>query len=383
MKKVWFSVAAVVVVLILFALLRPAASQAVRADVIGMPVVTGDFQRAEGPRDFSFPLDHGPHPDFQTEWWYYTGNLRTEDGRPLGYQLTFFRRAIVSPAERAPRPSTWATEQVYMAHFAVSEIDRNQFRYSERLERGAAGLAGARGEPLYSVWLADWSVEQVSTNQYHLQAAQEGVTLDLWLNDYQGPVLQGEQGYSAKGPEPGNASYYVSQPRLETSGTVTLEGQSQRVDGLSWMDHEFSTSALAPDQVGWDWFALQLEDGSALMVYTLQRSDGRLDSYSQGTVIYADGRTRRLTQEDFQVEVTRQWRSPHSGGVYPAGWVVQVPSEGLTLRIRPRVADQELNASFIYWEGAVSVEGSRDGEVVSGAGYVELTGYAQSMQGQF
>lgn len=383
MKKVWLGVAGVLVALALFALLRPSASQAVKADVISIPVVEGNFQRAEGPRDFSFPLDHGPHPDFQTEWWYYTGNLQTEDGRSFGYQLTFFRRAIVSPSERSPRASTWATEQVYMAHFAVSEIERNQFRYSERLERGAAGLAGARGEPLYRVWLGAWSVEQVSANQYHLQAAQEGVALDLWLTDYLGPILQGEQGYSPKGPEPGNASYYISQPRLETSGTVTLEGQPQRVGGLSWMDHEFSTSALAPDQVGWDWFALQLADGSALMVYTLRHSDGRLDPYSRGMVIYADGRTRRLTQEDFQVKVTQQWRSPHSGGVYPAGWELQVPSEGMTLRIRPRMADQELNASFIYWEGAVSVEGSRDGEVVSGAGYVELTGYAQSMQGQF
>lgn len=384
MKKVWLIAAAGLAALAWFALLSPPAPAQVKAGVTGIfPGAEGQFQRAEGVRAFAFPRDHGPHPDFQTEWWYYTGNLRTQDGRQLGYQLTFFRRAVVAPQERQERASAWATEQVYMAHFAVSEIDRGRFRYSERLERGAAGLAGAVGEPLYRVWLGDWSVEQVDVDQYQLHAAQDGVILDLLLSDRKDAVLQGEQGYSQKGPEPGNASYYISQTRLETSGEVTLDGQPLQVDGLSWMDHEFSTSALGPEQVGWDWFALQLDDGSEIMVFTLRRADGSPDPYSQGAVIYPDGSIRRLKRDDFQVSVTREWHSPHSGGVYPAGWTLQVPVEGLTLHIRPKMTDQELNGMFIYWEGAVAVEGRRGEAAVSGSGYVELTGYAQSMQSRF
>ncbi|HZW03282.1 MAG TPA: lipocalin family protein, partial [Anaerolineaceae bacterium] len=198
-----------------------------------------------------------------------------------------------------------------------------------------------------------------------------------------GPVLQGDEGYSLKGAEPGNASYYISQTRLETSGTVTVGGSDHAVRGASWMDHEYSTSALGPGLVGWDWFSIQLDDETELMLFTLRREDGEIDPFSSGTVISADGSTRPLDRDDFAVTVTATWRSPHSGAEYPAGWRIEIPSENLTLTVSPRLADQELNLSFVYWEGAVQVRGARDGQAVAGSGYIELTGYAESMQGQF
>jgi predicted secreted hydrolase len=201
--------------------------------------------------------------------------------------------------------------------------------------------------------------------------------------DGKGPILQGDGGYSRKGPEPGNASYYYSQTRLETWGTVQVGDTLYQVDGLSWMDHEFSTSALSPDQVGWDWFALQLDDGSELMVFQIRKADGTADPFSSGTLVAADGSTRHLSRDDFEIAVDATWRSPRSGATYPARWTVEVPVADLTLEIEPYLADQELNVSYTYWEGAARISGERTGSVVSGNGYVEMTGYAGSMQGQF
>jgi predicted secreted hydrolase len=340
------------------------------------------YTRAEAPRSLVFPQDHGPHPDFQTEWWYYTGNLETKDGRHFGYQLTFFRRALLPPDQRVERASDWGTDQVYLAHFTISDVEAGRFQAFERFARGAAGIAGAQSPP-YRVWLEDWSVEQASENRYRLQAAKGPVRLDLSLTDSKGPVLQGDRGYSQKGPEPGNASYYVSQTRLESEGTVEVEGQSFAVSGLSWMDHEFSTSALTEGQVGWDWFALQLDDGSELMVFQIRRADGSVDPFSSGTLILPDGSTRSLSREDFRIETAGAWRSPHTGAEYPAGWRVAVPEVGLTLQIEPYLADQELNVSYSYWEGAVRIAGQSPAGPVSGSGYVELTGYAGSLAGEF
>jgi predicted secreted hydrolase len=226
-------------------------------------------------------------------------------------------------------------------------------------------------------------VEQSGENRYTLFAAEDGVRLELILEDTKGPILQGNQGYSRKGPEEGNASIYFSQTRLEASGTIEIDGRRSLVRGSSWMDHEFSTSALSTGQIGWDWFSIQLEDGSELMVYTIRRADGSVDDFSQGTVIQPDGKTRRLTRDDFNLKVDETWVSPHSGGKYPSGWSLEIPSEGLILSIRPLLADQELNLSFIYWEGAVEITGQRSGVGISGHGYVELTGYAQSLEGRF
>lgn len=380
----WILFAALLAALALAAVnMAPQPQAQVRSRLVGIEAVEGNYARADGPRELVFPQDHGPHDDFQTEWWYYTGNLVSEAGREFGFQLTFFRRAIIPPSERAARTSAWAADQVYLAHFTLTDVAANRFAYFERFERGAAGLAGALGSPAFQVWLQDWSVRQVGEDTYQLTASADGMRLDLSLTDMKGPVLQGERGYSQKGSEAGNASYYVSQTRLAATGAVQVDGERHEVSGWSWMDHEYSTSALEAGQVGWDWFSIQLDDNTEWMFYTIRRKDGSIDRFSKGTVIYPDGTTQALGVDDFSIEATHTWRSPHSGGEYPARWLVQIPSEGLALTITPKIPDQELNVSVIYWEGAVSVTGVRNGTEVRGSGYVELTGYAQSLENTF
>jgi predicted secreted hydrolase len=360
------------------------------------------FERAAAPVPFEFPTDHGAHPDFQTEWWYYTGNLTSADGRRFGYQLTFFRRALLPASQTPVRESQWASGQVYMAHFAVSDINDERFQAFERLSRGAAGLAGAQPGPELSdrtqpfrVWLEGWQVMQappaseecphadIQPCAYILSAAEGNVSLALNLIDARGPALQGDRGYSRKGHDAGQASYYYSLTRLETSGTVTVNGEPFEVTGWSWMDHEWSTSALAAEQIGWDWFSIQLENGVDLMVFQIRRADGSVDPFSSGLLIYPDGQTQPLDREAFSIEVTDQWQSPHSQAVYPAGWIVRIPQANLSLEITPHMADQELNLSYAYWEGAVGVQAQIDGVSVVGNGYVELTGYSDSLGGEF
>jgi predicted secreted hydrolase len=346
------------------------------------PVASEAYTRATAPTKLQFPDDFGAHPDYQTEWWYYTGNLDTPDSRHFGYQLTFFRRALAPPGETPQRTSDWAANQAYMAHFAFTDVSAGKHRSFERISRGAAGLAGAQANP-YQVWLEDWSVEETSPGEYHLVARQDDLVLDLRLNDLKGPILHGEQGYSRKGLEPGNASYYYSQTRLQTDGMVNVGGIEFPVTGLSWKDHEYSTSALSPGQVGWDWFAIQLDDRSELMVFQLRREDGSIDPYSSGTLISPDGNTRSLGKDDFSIQVLEDWESPVSGAVYPSRWRLDVPSASLSLEISPYLADQEMDVSYNYWEGAVKVSGKNGDQPVSGNGYVELTGYADSLSGEF
>jgi predicted secreted hydrolase len=340
------------------------------------------FQRAEAPLDWNFPKDFGPHPDYQTEWWYYTGNLESDQGDRFGYQLTIFRRALQPTEDRTDRESTWATEQIYMGHFALSDQRAGQHHAFERFSRGAAGLAGAQSEP-YRVWLEDWQVSQSAAGEYQLIAEQDGIKLDLMLKDLKGPILHGDQGYSQKGPDQGNASHYYSQTRMQTSGSIQTNTGSYQVNGLSWKDHEFSTSALSSGQVGWDWFSIQLDDGSELMVFQIRREDGSIDPYSSGTLIDPSGEVVSLAQVDFEIQVEDSWSSPKSGAKYPSQWWVIVPKVGLELQIRPILADQEMKVSYTYWEGAVDVQGTLDGNDVSGSGYVEMTGYASSFEGEF
>jgi predicted secreted hydrolase len=368
---------------LLLALVKPTIPDSAQSQVAGMPISSEGFKRAKPGRAFSFPLDHGPHAEYQTEWWYYTGNLTANGGERFGYQLTFFRRAMMPFEQRQERQSSWASDQVYLAHFTLTDIDGRKFQAFEKLGRGAAGIAGAQGEPLYQVWIENWSVEQIDSERYHMRASAGDAALDLLLVDRKGPALQGENGYSQKGPEPGNASYYYSLSRLHSTGQISINQNTYDVEGYSWMDHEFSTSALSEGQVGWDWFALQLDDESELMVYTIRREDGSIDPYSRGTLILSNGELRHFNQYDFSITVTDTWRSPHSSALYPAGWVIEVPSADIRLEVRPLLNDQELNLSFVYWEGAVEISGEYAGQKVTGRGYVELTGYAQSMQGQF
>ncbi|HZP37966.1 MAG TPA: lipocalin-like domain-containing protein [Methylomirabilota bacterium] len=339
--------------------------------------VTG-YARALGPRPLTFPADAGPHPDFRTEWWYYTGNLEAADGRHFGFELTFFRTALAPPGPAVPRGSAWATRQLYLAHFALTDTAGRRFHAWSRLGRAALGLAGADAEP-FRVWVDDWSVEGLGAGDraVRLRAAEAGAAIDLVLESTKPAVLQGDRGWSRKGPEPGNASYYYSLTRMRARGTVRAGDATVPVSGLAWMDREWSTSALGPDLVGWDWVALQLDDGRDLMVYRLRRRDGTADRFSAGTVIAADGTTRPLGSADATLEALGHWTSPWTGVRYPSRWRLTVPSAGLVLDITPRLPDQELRVGTRYWEGAVRVEGTAGPLPVGGRGYVELVGYGE------
>lgn len=347
--------------------------------VLGESDATG-FARALAPKQFTFPSDHGPHPEYKHEWWYFTGNLDSEEGRHFGFQLTFFRIGLTATSPR--RTSAWATNQVLMAHFTVSDVAGNRFYSFERFSRGAAGLAGASGTP-FRVWLEDWSVEGLGALRHsvptmHLHAVDGDIAIDLDVSSLKPVVLQGDRGLSRKSAESGNASYYYSATKLQTKGVISIEGKPFKVSGFSWMDREWSTSALAKDQVGWDWFGLQLSDGRELMFYQLRRRDGSVDPLSRGTVVDGDGSTLTLTPEDISIQVRDEWRSPRSQARYPSRWRVQIPRQRLDLDVQPYIADQELDTSFRYWEGAVSVTGTTHDAPITGSGYVELVGYTEA-----
>jgi len=342
---------------------------------------TAVFARATQPNAVQFPRDLGPHDAYQTEWWYYTGNLETADGRAFGYQFTIFRRAL-NPKSKIQNPkSAWRANQIYLAHFAISDIEAGEFYAQERFSRGGAGLAGAQAAP-YRVWLEDWRVEEVEPGVARLTAVAEDIALDLTLTQTLPPILHGDGGLSRKGPEPGNASYYYSIVHQQTAGTVTVNGRAYPVTGESWKDHEYGSSALSQGAIGWDWFSLQLDDGSALMLFQIRREDGALEPLSSGSFIAADGAVTPLALADWRLTVTDTWRSPTSGGEYPAGWRITVPGLELELEGRPLMPNQELNVSTIYWEGASAFTGARAGRPVTAKGYVELTGYAQTMKGK-
>jgi predicted secreted hydrolase len=342
---------------------------------------TAGFAQATEPNNVSFPRDLGPHNEYQTEWWYYTGNLETVEGRPFGFQLTFFRRAL-TPEEQAnlENNSDWRTNQIYLAHFTISDIEADAFYPAERFSRGAADLAGAKAEP-YRVWLENWFAEAVGPDQVRLFAQTEVVTLDLTLTENLPPILHGDGGLSSKGPEPGNASYYYSIVQQEAVGTVKVGEETYDVTGLAWKDHEYSTSALSPGAVGWDWFSLQFDDGSALMFFQIRQADGSLEPASSGTYIYPDGTTRTLDREAWKLTVTDTWVSPENEAEYPAGWQISIPELGLEIEGRPLMNNQELNVSTTYWEGAVEFSGSINGQTVKARGYIEMTGYAETMSG--
>ena len=369
--------------------LGPRPPRTIQAQVrAAAPPSAEGYLRAEFPGILHFPEDHGPHPEYQTEWWYYTGNLKEGDGRRFGYQLTFFRRSTLPPQDHLPAGSPWRSNQVYMAHFAVSDVSNRDHQAFERLSRGAVDLAGAQSAP-FRVWLEDWQVFEIEPGTYHLQAAvpfgdgQPRIELDLKLKDVKGPVLQGDQGLSRKGLEPGQASYYYSLTRLISSGNLEIGDKRYNVEGSSWMDHEFSTSALTQDQVGWDWFSVQLDNQWDLMVFQIRRADGSIDPFSSGSLIGPDGSVSQFDANAFSILVENTWQSPHSGAVYPSAWQLLAPQAGIQLSIRPYLADQELTLRYAYWEGAVKVNGLFGENPVQGHGYVELTGYAGPMGGEF
>ncbi len=357
----------------------PRAPSAPRLEAVLDTDSVGEYTHALTPRRFEFPADHGPHNDFRHEWWYFTGHLDAENGQRFGFELTFFRLALVPPSEPLRGgESRWRTKQLYAAHFAITDLEHRVFHSSERFARDALGLAGAGGVPL-RIWLDDWSltVPGDSRQPWALRAHEAPYRLELELRPDLEPVLNGDQGLSRKSASGSAASYYYSVPRLTVRGTLGRDPDSLEVTGSAWLDREWGSDGLAPDQPGWDWFALQLDDGSSLMFYSLRRTDGTRDPASAGTYVDASGIARSLRDQDVRVSVSGQWQSPR-GGVYPAEWQLQVPTLGLEVQLQPVLADQELDTTPRYWEGAVDVAGSRSGAALRGRGYVELTGYANA-----
>jgi predicted secreted hydrolase len=391
--------------------LLPLAAQAAPSplEVLRSGASDQGFERAESVRTFEFPRDHGPHPTFRHEWWYFTGHLQAKDGERFGFELTFFRVALAPPRAEtlksaAGEPvSQWRARQIYVAHFAVTDIGRRTFHSTQRLARDALGLSGAQAAP-FRVWLGGWSVAAQSAagaahqasstaasdalaDVWALRAGDCAYRFDLKLHPLQPPVPNGDRGLSIKSGEPGNASYYFSIPRLSiegdivrgvcpAGGTQAAGAQPLEVSGTAWLDREWGSGALGPREAGWDWFALQLADGSALMFYALRDERGVRDSHSAGTWIEPDGRAQPLASRDVNIDVLDHWRSPNGAARYPSRWRVRVASLGLDVTAVPVLADQELETTPRYWEGDVEVAGMRDGKPISGEGYAELVGYA-------
>ncbi len=328
------------------------------------------FARATEVRPFQFPRDHGPHPEFRNEWWYLTGNLLGPGQERFGFQVTFFRVALTP--DPPDSPSRWAASQVWMAHAALTDVAAGTHESQERFARQALDLAGAYAAPL-RVWLGDWQLSSGSEGSpWRLRVSSQPFDLDLELEPAKPVVPQGDNGLSRKSAEPGNASYYYSITRLRTEGEVRSGERRFRVQGSSWLDREWSTSALAPDQVGWDWLALQLADERELMFYRLRRADGSADPHSAGTLVDATGGSRRIGPGDVTLRPLRWWRSGERR--YPIEWEIDVEPWDRRLRVEALLDDQLMDLSVRYWEGAVRVLDAEKGAPL-GVGYLELAGY--------
>ena len=342
----------------------------------GAPTPEADgWARAQPGYAWQFPRDHGSHPPYGIEWWYYTGNLAASDGRAFGYQVTFFRVGVDPAPEN---PSRWAVRDLYMAHLALSDLSGARHQVAERLDRGSLGWAGARSGTL-DVWNGDWRAT-LDGERHHLDARDRSIGIDLYLEPGKGTTRHGADGFSRKGAAAGNASHYYSMTRMPTSGRVRIDDEWLQVTGSSWMDHEFGTSFLEPGQVGWDWFSIQLDDGSDLMLFQLRRADGQPDDYSAGTWVGADGAATTLERSDVRLLPGRRWLSPSSGAAYPVEWRVELPGRQAHFDVSAAFDAQELHTAastgVTYWEGAVRVSGQIAGRQVTGRGYLEMTGYA-------
>ena len=311
---------------------------------------------------YAFPRDHFEHPDFRTEWWYYTGNLRDGGGRRFGFELVFFRQG--QRRGETENRSAWRIDDLYVAHLALTDIANKKFYKSQRLNRAGPGIAGARFAE-QRVWNGNWSARWEGEKQV-LEAMADEFHFRLDLKPIKPPVIHGIGGISQKSAGAGKASHYVSLPRLVVSGDLTIDGAKNTVTGTAWMDHEWFTSQLADDQIGWDWFSVQLDNQTELMLFQLRRKDGSIDPYSAGTYIDSQGRPRHLAHDEFSLTPLRRWKS------YPVEWQIRVPSLGLSLEVKAAVDDQGLDNKTgpVYWEGAVMYSGSQ-----TGVGYLEMTGY--------
>jgi len=340
--------------------------------------LAAQYRRAIPGYDFEFPRDYFNHPDFQTEWWYYTGNLTASNGRHFGFELTFFREAVGRDASPS---SDWAVQDVYLAHLALSDLDGRQFYHAERVNRAGPGIAGV-SQSSERIWNGNWQVQWKGAEQ-QLEAIDSRFELQLTLRSQKKPVIHGENGVSQKSAGAGHASYYVSLTHLDAGGDVTLNGEKFSVAGLAWMDHEFFTQQLQSDQAGWDWLSIQLADNTELMLFHLRKKDGSVDSYSAGTYIDDRGNSTHLRNEDFTLQPSGDtWSSSVTGATYPISWKITVPKLGLELEARTPLRDQELSSLPSYWEGAIALVGRRSNtsQRMTGVGYLEMTGYAKALK---
>ncbi len=350
--------------LLLAALMLPAAALA------------ADWKIAAPGGRYRFPEDHGVHRDYKTEWWYFTGQLRDASGGEFGYQVTFFRDGVRAPGAEPKTASRLILDDVKFAHFAVTDVAGRRFFFRQKTSRGAFGEAGF-GAAGRLAWIEGWSLEQTKAGAFRLKAQDGGQAVDLLLSPEKAYVIQGPHGISQKADGAGHASYYYSATRLDTRGELTSGGNARAVTGESWFDHEWATNGLTPEQIGWNWFSLQLDDGAELMLYQMRTRGGGIDPNSSGTFIRKDGECVYLTRADYTLSPGGPWKSGATGASYPLSWKLGIPKLKLTVQITTPVPNQELALGAIsYWEGLIEVRGARASAPVTGHGYMELTGYA-------
>lgn len=330
---------------------------------------------------FEFPRDHRAHPNFKTEWWYFTGNLTGRNGEEFGYQLTFFRQGVNSEHAVMKPKSRFVVPEFYFAHFAVTDVANNQYRHQQKVRRGVFEDAGVAKESGKIVWIDNWEMVQVGTDSFEIRAASDEMAIDLTVSASKPIVIHGENGVSQKAQGAGNASHYYSYTRMATKGLVRFRGKQTEVTGQSWMDREWATNQLGENQAGWDWFSIQLDSGEELMLYRMRLKSGGSDPMSSGTLVAKEGKSSHLRRDDFILTPLRQWKSPETGIAYPIAWKAKIPSLGMELTIEAAVDRQELAAEPVtYWEGAIVVRGTQGGKTVTGKGYLELTGYGSALE---
>lgn len=345
------------------------------------PLAFSQYREALPGYRYAFPRDHFNHPEFQTEWWYYTGNVKASDGHRFGFELTFFRQALDRDSSKT---NTWDAHDLYLAHLALSDLDGGQFFHVERTNRAGPGIAGV-SQPQGRIWNGNWQISWRADSQ-DLQAIDDRFTLNLSLRSAKPPVIHGLNGVSQKAEGRGRASHYISLTRLITTGEISLLGRNFKVTGASWMDHEFFTHQLASNQVGWDWMSVQLNDNTELMLFHIRRRDGSIDPYSSGTFVDAQGDATHLLETDFTLESNGKiWQSPATHAKYPMEWKISVPKLGIALTARPLLPSQELTGALkwvpTYWEGAIELAGRTRSADAQAVGYLEMTGYHHPIGG--
>jgi predicted secreted hydrolase len=339
-----------------------------------------DYKIAQPGYTFAFPRDYFNHEEYQTEWWYYTGNVMSSDGHPFGFELTFFRQGV----SRADSSHPWFVHDLWMAHMALSDITGQRFYTEERLNRAGPGIAGVDAQT-GMLWNGNWQ-SHITEQEQALRGVAGKFGFALNLKPVKQPVIQGQNGVSQKGEGAGHASHYFSLTRLLTTGSIDLDGKTYQVEGTSWMDHEFFSGSMAANEVGWDWLSVQLEDGTELMLYRLRHKDGSIDPYSSGSYVNANGTSRFLSTTDFAMtpaadsDSANHWTSPATKATYPLQWHISIPRLKLELDITTPLRSQELASRFgtSYWEGAIDAAGTRDQSRLRGTGYLEMTGYAET-----